>query len=179
MSVFLVISWSGDCTLTQQINPVEAQNTAALQEAQRQIAEHNAALAAAQAQVDAAQTAATDAAAAAQAAIAANGQGQAANGPAPAPQLIPKPHLAPGETMNIQGAMGINKSLYGEIRVSTSLRMHNSPYLTLNSVQYRVHGLVHAANLEWQQDFRNQDAEKLACMFKAVSSASVSELFTH
>lgn len=50
------------------------------------------------------------------------------------------------------------------------------PSSLLNSIQYRIHGLVHAANLEWQQDFRNQDAEKLACMFKAVSTASVLSL---
>ncbi|KAL7277980.1 hypothetical protein ACG7TL_007933 [Trametes sanguinea] len=119
------------------------ENATALQAAQHHIEEQEVALAAAATQVEAAQAAAAHAAAA------------AAGPQAPAvaqPVRVPKPRVPRGKTMKIQEAMGLDDFEYGEIR-------------------YKIHGLVHAAGLEWTLDFRHQEVEKLSRLFSAATEA--------
>ncbi|KAI0686436.1 hypothetical protein C8T65DRAFT_634026 [Cerioporus squamosus] len=107
-------------------------------------------------------TAAHDAAAAAQAAHAALQQqlqnpqqpvgGGVAAANAVAPANLPQIDRPPGTRWSIQEAMQLSRAEYSEI-------------------QRTIRSLVIRAQLDWTEDFRRQDADKLATMFRAARTA--------
>ncbi|KAH9850529.1 hypothetical protein C2E23DRAFT_315378 [Lenzites betulinus] len=133
----------------ETVQQAQRENAAALEAATRQIQEQAAVLAAAQAEAGAARAQAEAVASAAAASTAASNTASQA-GSHEAAELIPRPHVPRGQSLKIRASMGIDAKLYTAIR-------------------YRIHVLVHAARLSWQDDFRHQDVDKLTKVFNGAA----------
>lgn len=142
-----------------QVEAAQAQAVAAEQAAAR-----------AQAEADAAQQLQLQLQADLQAAVAVQGAGAAAMQDGDGINLpeIPRP---PGTGWSIQAAMELGHSDYAEIQVSLDDIYAAIP--TYNQYDQRtIRTLVVRAQLDWTDDFRRQDPERLATFFRAVSALS-------
>lgn len=141
-----------------QVEAAQAQAVAAEQAAAR-----------AQAEADAAQQLQVQLQADLQAAVAVQGAGAAAmQDDAINLPDIPRP---PGTGWSIREAMELGRSDYTEIQVS--LNDIHAGILTYNQCDQRtIRTLVVRAQLDWTDDFRRQDPERLATFFRAVSALS-------
>lgn len=159
--------------------------------ARNTIEEQQASLATAEAHLDAVRTQLTaaeqahatalaDAEAAQQAHAAVQAQLQAllahpgAQGEAAAEVVLPEVPRPTGTGWSIREAMDLSQQDYAEIQVSMRLYGMNisEAYHESSSTQRTVRSLVIRAQLDWTEDFRRQDPEKLATFFRAVSHTS-------